>query len=87
MIRQTAEFDLRVPFAEIVDPQAEIARLKKETEGLQKAISSKERQLGDNTFRTRAPEKIIKGLEASLLEQRNGLQKLQERLAQLESGA
>jgi len=87
MLRHTAEFDLRVPFAEIVDPQAEITRLKKETEGLQKAISSKEKQLEDDTFRTRAPEGIIKGLQATLLEQRNGLQKLQERLAQLESGA
>ncbi len=87
MIRATAEFDLRVPFAEIVDPQAEIARLKKEIEGLQKASTSKERQLGDETFRSRAPEKIIKGLEATLAGQRIELQKLQERLAQLESGA
>jgi valyl-tRNA synthetase len=84
MIRHTAAFDLRIPFAEIVNPQAEIARLKKETEGLQKAIASKERQLGDDTFRSRAPEKIIKGLEATLAEQRVELQKLQERLAQLE---
>jgi len=84
MIRTTAEFDLRVPFAEIVDPQAEIARLKKEIEGLQKAIASKERQLGDETFRSRAPGDIIKKLEATLAEQRVELQKLQERLAQLE---
>src|SRR5882672_6990076 len=87
MLRHTAEFDLRVPFAEIVDPQPEIARLKKEIEGLQKAIASKERQLGDETFRSRAPGDIIKKLEATLAEQRIELQKLQERLDQLESGA
>jgi uncharacterized coiled-coil protein SlyX len=57
--------------------------LKKETEGLQKAVASKERQLGDDTFRSRAPEKIIKGLEATLAEQRIELKKLQDRLAQL----
>jgi len=87
MIRATAEFDLRVPFAGIVDPQAEMARLKKEIEGLQKASTSKERQLGDETFRSRAPGDIIKKLQATLAEQRIELQKLQERLDQLESGA
>jgi valyl-tRNA synthetase len=87
MIRTTAEFDLRVPFAEVVDPQAEIARLKKEIEGLQKAIGSKESQLGNETFRSRAPEKIIKGLEATLAEQHIELKKLQERLDQLGSSS
>jgi valyl-tRNA synthetase len=79
----TARFDVRIPFAEIVNPQAEMLRLKKESEGLQKAIASKERQLGDETFRRRAPENIIKGLEATLAEQRIELKKLQDRLDQL----
>jgi valyl-tRNA synthetase len=87
IIRHTLEFDLRIPFAEIVNPHAEIARLKKESEGLQKAIASKESQLGDDTFRSRAPEKIIKGLEATLGEQRIEFQKLQHRLTQLEKDA
>jgi valyl-tRNA synthetase len=86
-IRATAKFDLRVPFAEIVDSQAEKARLQKESEGLQKAIASKEKQLADETFRSRAPEKIIKGLEATLAAQRIELQKLQERLNQLDKDA
>ena len=87
MTRSTSAFDLRIPFTEIVNPQVEIARLRKEIEGLQKAIASKERQLGDETFRSRAPEKIIKGLEKTLAEQRIELQKLQERLAQLDESA
>jgi len=78
------EFDVHIPFAEIVNPQAEMARLKKDREGLQKAIASKEAQLGNETFRSRAPEMIIKGLEATLAEQRTELKKLQDRLAQLE---
>jgi valyl-tRNA synthetase len=77
------EFDLHIPFAEIVDARAEKARLKKEIEGLQKAIASKERQLGDETFRSRAPEKIIRGLETTLAEQRIELKKLLDRLEQL----
>jgi valyl-tRNA synthetase len=63
---------------------AEKARLNKEIEGLQKAVASKEKQLGDETFRSRAPEKIIKGLEATLAEQRIELRKLQNRLSQLD---
>ncbi len=78
------EFDLHIPFTEIVSPQAEIARLNKETEGLQKAIASKERQLGNETFRSRAPENIIKDMQATLAEQKIELRKLQERLSQLD---
>jgi valyl-tRNA synthetase len=86
-VRSTATFDVRLAYSDAVDATAEKARLKREIEGLQKASDSKERQLGDTTFRSRAPEKIIKGLEATLSEQRIELQKLQERLYQLESSS
>jgi valyl-tRNA synthetase len=82
-VRSTATFDVRIAYSDAVDPAAEKARLEKAIEGLQKAIASKERQLGDETFRSRAPEKIIKGLEVTLAEQRVELQKLQDRLSQL----
>jgi valyl-tRNA synthetase len=83
-VRSTATFDVRIAYSDTVDATAEKTRLKKDVEGLQKAIASKERQLGDETFRGRAPEKIIKGLEATLGEQRIEVRKLQHRLAQLE---
>jgi valyl-tRNA synthetase len=83
-MRSTAQFDVRIPYtAETVDVAAERARLKKEIEGLQKAIASKEAQLGSDTFRSRAPEKIIKQMEGALNEQRTELNKLLERLKQL----
>jgi valyl-tRNA synthetase len=82
-VRSTAAFDVRFTYSETVDATVEKVRLKKEIEGLRKASASKERQLRDDTFRSRAPEKIIKGLEATLAEQRIELQKLQERLDQL----
>ena len=85
-MRSTSQFDVRIGYAEAVDVAAEKARLKKEIEGLQKAIASKEKQLADDTFRSRAPEKIIKGLGATLAGQRIELQKLQDRLDQLERG-
>jgi valyl-tRNA synthetase len=75
---------VRIAYSDTVDAAAEKIRLKKEIEGLQKAIGSKEGQLGNETFRSRAPEKIIKGLEATLAEQSIELRKLQDRLSQLD---
>jgi len=45
-VRSTARFDVRIAYSDTVDVGAEKIRLKKEIEGLQKAITSKERQLG-----------------------------------------
>jgi valyl-tRNA synthetase len=83
MSRSTADFDLRIPYSETFDPQAEIAKLRKEIERLEKDIASKERQLGDQTFRSRAPEHIVRGLEKTLAERRVEKQKFSERLGQL----
>jgi valyl-tRNA synthetase len=82
-VRSTAAFDVRIAYSDVVDVEAQKARLKKELDGLQKAISSKESQLGNETFRSRAPEKIIRGLETTLAEQRVELKKLEDRLGQL----
>jgi len=83
-VRSSAKFDLRIEYAETVDAAAECAKITKELEGLRKAIGSKEKQLGDETFRSRAPEKIIRGLEATLATQRIEMQKLTERFEQLD---
>ena len=84
-VRSTAAFDIRIPYAaETVDAAGEVARLKKEIEGLEKAIASKEKQLGNETFRSRAPENIIRQMEETLAGQKVELGKLQERLRSLE---
>jgi len=82
-VRSSAEFDVRIAYSDTVDPEGEKTRLKKEMVGLQKAISSKEGQLGNETFRSRAPENIIRGLEETLATQRIELKKLEDRLGQL----
>ena len=82
-MRSTSRFDVRAVYTETVDIAGECARLKKELERLAKNIASKERQLADDTFRNRAPEKIIQGLETTLAEQRIELTKTSERLSQL----
>ncbi|MDQ1408755.1 MAG: valyl-tRNA synthetase [Acidobacteriaceae bacterium] len=83
-VRSSAKFDLRIEYTETVDAAAECAKITKELEGLRKAIGSKEKQLDDETFRSRAPEKIIRGLEATLAIQRIEMQKLTERFEQLD---
>ena len=82
-LRSTSLFDVWIPHMETVDVAGELVRLRKEQERLTKDIASKERQLGDDTFRSRAPEKIIKGLETTLAERRVELSKTEERLSQL----
>ena len=83
-LHSTAQFDVRVAYTEAVDAAAEKTRVRKEMEKLQAAIASKERQLGDDTFRSRAPEKIIRGMEEALGTHRIELQKLEGRLSQLD---
>ena len=84
-MRSTAKFDLRIPYVEeTIDVAAELARLKKEIEGLEKAIASKEKQLGNETFRSKAPEKIIREMEGMLAGQRVELGKMVARKVQLE---
>jgi valyl-tRNA synthetase len=83
-VRSTAKFDVRMAYAtDVIDIAAERARLRKEIEGLEKAIGSKEAQLGNETFRGKAPEKIIRGMEATLAEQKLELDKLNARLRDL----
>jgi len=81
--RSTSLFDVQVIYTETIDTVAECARLRKDQDRLAKNIASKERQLDDQTFRSRAPEKIIQGLQSTLAEQRVELTKVEERLSQL----
>ena len=84
-VRSTSQFDLRIQFeGEPVDAKAETAKLKKEKERLEKDVASKRQRLADDTFRSRAPAEIVRGLEATLAERQIEYQKIVERLAQLE---
>jgi len=84
IVRSTIEFDLFIPYEAAFDIEAEVAKLRKELDRLTKDIASKQQRLEDQTFRSRAPEHIVKGLEATLAERRTEFDKLGERLAQLE---
>ncbi len=86
-LRSAAQFDVRAGFAEGVDAAAEITKLRKERERFEKDIAAKEQRLADETFRRKAPEQIVRGLETTLAERKAEYQKILERMGQLERAA
>jgi valyl-tRNA synthetase len=87
-VRSTALFEVRIAYVtEALDVAAEAARLRKQIEALEKAVAAKEKQLANSTFRSRAPEDIVRGLEATLAEQTTELRKLRSRLEELQTAA
>jgi valyl-tRNA synthetase len=78
------DLDLRIVYQTKVDRTAEIARLRKEIERLAKDIESKQKRLGDESFRSKAPVEIVKNLETTLAERQAEHQKLSDRLRQFE---
>jgi valyl-tRNA synthetase len=83
VVRSTKDFELFIPYEAAFDVQAELSRLRKEEDRLTKDIASKQARLEDETFRSRAPEHIVKGMESTLAERRAELEKVKERIAQL----
>jgi valyl-tRNA synthetase len=83
-VRATARFDLRITHGETLDVPAELTRLAKEKDRLERDIESKRARLSDDTFRSKAPAKIVQQMEATLEERRVEIGKVIERLAQLE---
>ena len=61
-----------------------ITKLKKEIDRLAKDIASKKGRLGDETFLSKAPAKIVEDLKTTLAGREIEHQKLQDRLKQLE---
>ena len=86
-MRSSAEFDLRIPeVEETIDVATELARLNKEIAGLDKAVASKQKQLDNETFRSRAPQKVIREMQEALAGQKVELEKLSDRKRKLEGG-
>jgi len=80
----SADLDIRVIYEAKVDRTAETARIRKEVERLEKDVESKKKRLADESFRSKAPVKIVQDLETTLVERQAEYQKLLDRLKQLE---
>ena len=83
--RSTAAFDLHIAFGDAVDKPAEIGRLKKDKERLEKDIDSKQKRLADESFTSKAPGHIVDALRFTMLDRQLELRKILDRLRQLES--
>jgi valyl-tRNA synthetase len=79
----SADLDIRIIYEATVDRGAEIARLNKDIDRLAKDIESKRSKLGNEAFRSKAPEKVVRDMEATLAERETEHRKLLERLKQL----
>jgi valyl-tRNA synthetase len=81
--RSTARFDVHVVYERKIDIEAERKRLKKELEGVEKEIQSKESQLGKEQFVSKAPAHVVEGLRKRLEELRILRGKLKRQLEEL----
>ena len=79
-VRSTPAFDLvlHLPAAQA---GVQRARFEKESAELRKVIENSARQLTDEGFRSKAPAKIIEGMEAKLTGYRSQLAKIEASLA------
>ncbi|HEV2297119.1 MAG TPA: valine--tRNA ligase [Candidatus Acidoferrales bacterium] len=83
-VRSAPSFDFGIVHQETIDESAEIAKLKKEKDRIEKDLESKRQRLADQTFRSRAPAEIVRGLEATLAQREIEYQKTLDRLSQLD---
>ena len=74
--RSTARFDVHVVYERKLDVAAEQERLKKELEKIEKEYANNQRQLSNEQFLTKAPQKVVEGLRSRAQE----LQGLQEKI-------
>ncbi|MBV9480662.1 MAG: valine--tRNA ligase, partial [Acidobacteria bacterium] len=66
--RSTARFDVHIVYERKIDLQSECARLLKELDGYDKDIASKQNQLKNQQFRSKAPVQIVASMEKRLEE-------------------
>ncbi|HXM68214.1 MAG TPA: valine--tRNA ligase [Candidatus Acidoferrum sp.] len=60
--RSTARFDVHLIYERKIDIAAECERLKKDLEKLEKEFANNQRQLSNEQFLAKAPEKVVEGL-------------------------
>ncbi len=81
-----ASVDLRLLQERAVDRAAERSRLVRERDKVLQQLIGVEKQLGNRSFRERAPEEVVRGAERRHAELRAQIQKLNESLERLELG-
>ncbi|MGH9776974.1 MAG: valine--tRNA ligase [Candidatus Acidiferrales bacterium] len=86
VLRHSARFDARVPFSQ-ADVTAEIKRLRKEKEKLERDLSGMRARLADDEFRRKAPDEVVRGMEQRQSEYNVQYEKVARLLESLEGRA
>ncbi|MFZ0318136.1 MAG: valine--tRNA ligase [Candidatus Sulfotelmatobacter sp.] len=81
--RSTARFDVHVIYERKIDVAAESERLKKESDKLEKEFANNQRQLGNDQFLAKAPEKVVEGLRRRATELISLREKIKSQLDEL----
>ena len=66
-----------------IDVEAECTRLKKEAEKLEKGLANADRQLNNEAFLAKAPQKVVEGLRKNQEEMGALLKKVRDSMGQL----
>lgn len=75
--------EILVPMAGIIDKDAEIARLTKESTKLEMDISKTETKLGNEAFVAKAPEAVVAAERARVAEHKIAVEKLREQIQKI----
>ena len=81
--RSTARFDVHVIYERKIDVTAERERLTKELDKIEKEFANNQRQLGNEQFLAKAPEKVIEGLRRRAQELTGLREKIRRQLDEL----
>jgi valyl-tRNA synthetase len=85
--RSTARFDVHVVYERKIDIAAERERLKKDLEKLEKEFANNQRQLSNEQFLAKAPEKVVAGLRRRAQELAALTEKIKRQFDELNGGA
>jgi valyl-tRNA synthetase len=81
--RSTARFDVHVVYERKIDVTAERERLTKELDKIEKEFANNQRQLGNEQFLAKAPEKVVEGLRRRAQELLSLREKIRRQLDEL----
>jgi valyl-tRNA synthetase len=81
--RSTARFDVHVIYEKKIDVAAERERLTKELEKIEKEFANNQRQLSNEQFLAKAPEKVVEGLRRRAQELTGLREKIKRQLDEL----
>lgn len=79
------EMNILIPLAGLIDKDAEMARLNKEIEKIQKGLSGLEGRLNNPNFTDKAPENVVNQVRQQAEEQKAAFQQLEQQLEKIKA--